>query len=355
MSAYQEHTPGMSDAPPPPVRGFFLRCNSRGSVLEIVRDDLGVWPAGAVGRPLTRVVDHQCTSKAASFVRAIAEEGATLDWELGFWDGARIRVLTCMGVRGEAETVVVGAASMTDAMMVCLCHLHELDNVQTNELRRRLEAHLTRGADAGAYEELTRLNNELTNLQRDLARANAKLERLARTDPLTDAPNRRDFFEQAGAALRRAAHEKRHATVLMCDADEFKACNDRHGHDVGDQVLIEIARRLAAQMRPEDRYARFGGEEFAAFLPGCDAAAAMRVAERFRAAIAASPVATGAGGEPVRITVSVGVAVKDEATPDAACPTLAGLLNLADQALFHAKERGRDRAELWSPTPRRAA
>lgn len=327
--------------------GLVVRCDLRGEILEVVQNNCGILQDRLVGKPLTRIVDHGSTTKAAAFVRAIVRDGAAFDWELGCWDGTRVQTLTFAGVRCTDEAVIIGATSM-GALTACLEQLTAVNNEQANELRRLLKARPTPETNARDYEELTRLNNEHANLQRELNKANADLERLARTDALTGVPNRRDFFERAEAAFRRAAHEDRPAAVLMCDADGFKACNDRYGHAVGDRVLIELSRRLAEQMRPGDCFGRYGGEEFAAFLPGCDATSAMRIAERLRATVAASPLSTSEDGEQIRLTVSLGVATLSGAAPGEEHPTLDQLLDRADRAVYRAKDLGRNRVELCS-------
>ena len=128
----------------------------------------------------------------------------------------------------------------------------------------------------------------------------------------------------------------RHRRVLALvrvDVDHFKAINDTHGHQAGDQVLAEVARRLAGAVRGGDELARWGGDEFVAILPGTDKPGALRAAERLRAAVAAAPVQ--AAETELAVTVSVGWAHWSGDTPD-------DLLARADRALYRAKDAGRD-------------
>ncbi|SEO68599.1 diguanylate cyclase (GGDEF) domain-containing protein [Trujillonella endophytica] len=151
-------------------------------------------------------------------------------------------------------------------------------------------------------------------------------------DPMTGLFNRLTLSTRFTDAQRDAAATGEAIGVVMCDVDHFKRVNDTHGHDRGDQVLVELARRLRTSLRATDVAYRVGGEEFVLLLPGRDVDDAVRVAERVRQAVAASPVA----GLP--ITVSAGVASVRGDT----C-TLAEVLREADRALYAAKAAGRNR------------
>ena len=155
-------------------------------------------------------------------------------------------------------------------------------------------------------------------------------------DHLTGMGNRRAFFDAAETELRRWRRLPRPLSLVLIDADHFKKINDTHGHPVGDAVLRHIARLMSTTFRQVDVVARIGGEEFAVLLPAADLASAQRVAERLRAALEAQPAPTDAG--PVRCTVSIGIATMDEATP-----SVEALLKRADEALYAAKHRGRNR------------
>ena len=170
----------------------------------------------------------------------------------------------------------------------------------------------------------------------------------ARLHPLTGLPNLRTFTERLGDEVVRARRHARPLSLLMIDLDHFKLINDTHGHEVGNQVLIEIARRLAGLARGEDTVARVGGEEFAWILPESDARGAYWVAERARSAISETPF-RGVG----HITISAGVCeIDDAAYPDE-------LFRRADAALYSAKAQGRNTTVRWSPddavTPTRSS
>ena len=172
-----------------------------------------------------------------------------------------------------------------------------------------------------------------------LAEANARLESLATTDPLTGLPNHRALIAALDAETARCRREGGPCALLFLDIDFFKSVNDAHGHPAGDAVLCEFAETVRACLREVDTLGRWGGEEFLALLPGTDAPGALRVGERVRAAVAAHPPAVGPG---MPMTCSVGVAAcpPQEAFRDA-------LVEAADQALYAAKRLGRNQVRLY--------
>jgi diguanylate cyclase (GGDEF)-like protein len=171
-----------------------------------------------------------------------------------------------------------------------------------------------------------------------VARLLAELRWRSRHDGLTGLLNRRSMEELLAAQLQRSRRSAEPFAVLMLDMDHFKAINDRLGHAVGDLALKHAATELAAALRKVDRLGRFGGEEFVALLPGITLAEAQAVAERLRAQIAALPLAHPGGS--VVLSVSIGLAAWQGEDED-----LSRLLVRADQALYRAKQGGRDRVE----------
>ncbi len=176
-----------------------------------------------------------------------------------------------------------------------------------------------------------------------LAMAKERTEFLHKTaslvDPLTGIPNRRAFLEGAAAMAQRTEGDRQPAAVLLIDLDHFKSINDSFGHAVGDRVLQVFAETAYPHIGPDDLLGRLGGEEFAIALFGTDCNRAMEIAETVRASFAET--AAEVDGHPVAATCSIGVAVTDGAPLD-----VSELLGQADQALYSAKERGRNRCEL---------
>jgi diguanylate cyclase (GGDEF)-like protein len=177
-------------------------------------------------------------------------------------------------------------------------------------------------------------------LVRELSRAHERLQQLSRSDGLTGLFNRRHFQEYYQHVWERAQYDHSPVSVLMLDVDHFKKYNDRYGHPAGDECLRQVAHLLESLLRrPGDMVARYGGEEFIAVLPGADAAAAATVAERVRQGLEALQMRHEASPSGSVVTLSVGVATcrADFLIKDSA------LLAAADEALYQAKNAGRNR------------
>jgi diguanylate cyclase (GGDEF)-like protein len=181
---------------------------------------------------------------------------------------------------------------------------------------------------------------ELAEANALLQSANAELQRLSATDPLTGLANRRRFDEQLEVEWRRALRTGQPLALVAADIDRFKAYNDALGHPAGDACLARVAGALAGGgQRAGDLAARVGGEEFALLLPSTDRGHAAEIAERVRAAVAALAIAHPASPDGGRVTVSVGAASARRGEESAA-----RLLERADRALYRAKQAGRNRA-----------
>jgi diguanylate cyclase (GGDEF)-like protein len=177
-----------------------------------------------------------------------------------------------------------------------------------------------------------------------LDQAMVRLEELAMTDALTNVRNRRYFMQAAALEFERATRHNRPMAVVLIDVDHFKRINDRHGHQVGDKALIDIAQACQATLRKTDLLARFGGEEFIVLLPETGQREAVRLAERMRAAVA-TDVQLPERARTGMVTISLGAVAMSRATP-----SLDLLIQAADQALYDAKRAGRDRVHTM-PAP----
>jgi two-component system cell cycle response regulator len=223
---------------------------------------------------------------------------------------------------------------------------------------------LAKGLDLGANDYILRPldRNELTARVRTQIRRKRLQDRLrdnyerslalALTDALTGLYNRRYVMAHLEELMGREAEAGKQLAVLLFDIDHFKQINDRHGHDAGDAVLAEIAKRTLRDVRSFDLVARYGGEEFLAVMPETSLSVAMTVAERLRRGIGEAPFQLP-GGDEIAVTISVGVATMADENDKPA-----GLLKRADEALYAAKGSGRNQVIAWplaAPAERRLA
>lgn len=173
-------------------------------------------------------------------------------------------------------------------------------------------------------------------LEDDLRTATAQIERVAQTDALTGALNRRGLDLLGGEALRESNSKHLPASVIMLDLDWFKQVNDSLGHVAGDELLCAVAVLCQGTLRAEDVFARFGGEEFVIVAPDTDASEARQLAERVRLAVEGAQFEATGGA---RVTASLGVASANRGSLDE-------LLKSADEAMYAAKQAGRNRVVM---------
>jgi two-component system cell cycle response regulator len=197
------------------------------------------------------------------------------------------------------------------------------------------------GAEVTAAELALRTRGLIRRKQRgDQKRARIKDSlRLAVIDPLTGLYNRRYAMPRLDAIAARSARDGRPYAVMIVDLDRFKLVNDKHGHGAGDQVLIEVSRRLTANLRAADLLARIGGEEFLVALPEAGMPLARAVAERLCRSIEEHPIRLASGAQ-LTVTVSIGVAVSDGVDAGRSLPE--AVIEAADLALLDSKGSGRN-------------
>lgn len=210
-------------------------------------------------------------------------------------------------------------------------------------------ARVLRGLDLGINDYLTRpvdrnelLARVMTQVRRkrysDRLRNDAqRTYELAVTDPLTGMHNRRYLENQLDKLLDPHAERKLPLSLVMVDIDHFKAINDAHGHDCGDEVLKEFAGRVRHSVRGSDVVSRYGGEEFVILMPETNLAIARQVGERLLKKVAGEPFGVRKGRESMQVTISIGIASSHEGdTPES-------VMKRADVALYRAKSDGRNR------------
>ncbi len=190
---------------------------------------------------------------------------------------------------------------------------------------------------------------QIRKLIMQLEEKNFFLDRTAKVDSLTQAISRSETFARSELEIERALRNKQPIAFLMLDIDHFKKINDNYGHPVGDIVLQCLVKHCQEELRAIDIFGRVGGEEFFIALPETSEALAYEVAERVRKRIAAKPSAI-VNGEEIHITVSIGVAVFD---PSCHGETEANIIlraryKNADEAMYFAKQSGRNRSQIWT-------
>jgi diguanylate cyclase (GGDEF)-like protein len=207
------------------------------------------------------------------------------------------------------------------------------------------ENHIVRGLEGGGHDYLSKpfVESELKarvaaamrvkKLQDQLVQRTEELYTTSRTDVLTGLYNRRHLEEQLRIGIATAVRRDEPVGVLLLDVDHFKAVNDTYGHQVGDEVLVELARRIQTELRAGDIAGRWGGEEFLVVLPNTGLAGTVETGERIRAIVEAEQF--GAGEEYISVTISGGGASDIDVDEEA-------LVHRADNGLYEAKDRGRN-------------
>jgi two-component system, cell cycle response regulator len=255
---------------------------------------------------------------------------AILDWMMPEMDGIEV----CQKVR-EAFS-----ADEKYYYLIMLTAKTEREDIIAG-MEAGADDYITKPFDKHELRVRLRAGERIINLQSQLTEAQRTLKKQATVDGLTGVLNRRAILDQLARDIDRARRDDGRLSVAYLDLDHFKKVNDTWGHPAGDAVLKETARRLNAITRRYDAIGRLGGEEFLLIFPDASLWHAAGIVERVRKAFDGVPV--DAGGQEITVTASIGVAALTHGMP------LDLLVKAADQALYRAKENGRNRAELSRP------
>ncbi|MEX0702986.1 MAG: diguanylate cyclase [Planctomycetales bacterium] len=259
---------------------------------------------------------------------------ALLDWVMPGMDGVEI----CRRVRQRSA----GDRRDGEYTYLLLLTSRNASGDVVEGLRAGADDYLCKPVAKAELKCRLRTGRRILHLQAKLLKACSELRRQATHDPLTGLLNRRAVSEFLGEELDRVDRMESSVGVALIDIDHFKSVNDSFGHAAGDAVLQQVARRLKSQLRPYDRLGRYGGEEFLVVLPGGTQRTTVAHAERLRAAVCRTPIPIP--GEELNVTICAGVAVYERGD-GAHCDSL---LLAADEALYRAKDLGRNRVELAS-------
>jgi two-component system cell cycle response regulator len=255
---------------------------------------------------------------------------ALLDWVMPGLDGPGV----CREVRKRKEQSYV--------YMVLLTSKESKEDVVAG-LESGADDYLTKPFDPEELKARLRTGVRILNLEDRLVEAREQMRFQATHDGLTALWNRGVILDLLGRELARSRRERVCTAILLCDLDRFKDVNDTYGHPAGDEVLKETAKRLLASVRSYDFVGRYGGEEFLVVLNNCNPAYGFARAEEIRKAIVQRPVQTSIG--PVPITMSLGLLLSQEWGNQ----PVQELLQEADNALYAAKEAGRNCVKVATP------
>jgi two-component system cell cycle response regulator len=250
---------------------------------------------------------------------------ALLDWVLPEIDGIEI----CRRLRSRSADIPYTYTIVMTA------------KGQKQEMLEAMEAgaddFITKPFDFPELKARILVGKRIVELQQKLVSANNALQFAACHDFLTGIWNRAEILGFLRRELARSRRDVATVGIVLADVDHFKKVNDDFGHDAGDFVLKEIAKRLAASLREYDGVGRYGGEEFLLVIPGCDLTTTVRRANQIKDLVSSKPIHTPAGT--IHLTLSMGV------TEAGSSVNLEQLVSHADQALYQAKHNGRNRVE----------
>ncbi|MDF1578496.1 MAG: GGDEF domain-containing protein, partial [Desulfobulbales bacterium] len=256
--------------------------------------------------------------------------------------GQAIKTARTLPANGRyPETVPVFSGELTlpgNYRSLLIVPLPDEDNIPIGCLAAATES---AGVFTGSRREILEIIAAQIAIKVKLGQIHEQLSLLATTDGLTGLANHRAFQHGCGLMLERARRNNTPLCLILGDLDHFKGVNDRFGHPFGDEVLKKAAAVIGDSVRAVDLAARYGGEEFGLALENCDGKGGLIMSERIRERIARLNLFNGA--DRVLLTISFGIAVFPEN-----CDDQPGLIALADQALYRAKNAGRNRTVVWS-------
>jgi len=251
---------------------------------------------------------------------------AILDWMMPGMDGVHL----CREIRKREQDLYT--------YLILLTAKDHKKDVQEG-FEAGADDYITKPFDSSELKSRLRAGFRILELQEQLVRSRDLLQFQATHDAVTGLWSRAAVLGALQKELARAKRQQNSVGVVLADLDYFKQVNDLHGHLAGDAVLRQAAERMRGSLRAYDTIGRYGGEEFLILAPNTDLLGAAAQAERLRLAVAKSPICTP--DAPIPLTVSLGVTVSragEACTPES-------LIRTADEALYRAKERGRNRVE----------
>ena len=295
--------------------------------------------------PISRRVIEACLT-GAGYEVSVASDGAEALEMIGSPESPRLLVLdrTMPHVDGVDVCRAIRKKGLEPDVYIILVTAKGQQDEIVEGFEAGADDYMTKPFDIGELAARVRTGVRIVERQLELIASREQLRAEAMYDSLTGLLNRAAFFDLFEKEIARAQRYETPLALIMADLDNFKETNDRYGHIAGDVVLVEVARRLRTSMRVSDSVGRYGGEEFVIVAPGCTSNAATLLAERFRLGVSAKPIILGT--ESILVTMSFGVAGTVDITK------ANGLLRAADEALYRAKNSGKNRVEGAAPAGR---
>jgi two-component system cell cycle response regulator len=288
--------------------------------------------------PISRRVVEACLTQAGYDV-SVAVDGAEALEIIGKTDSPRLLVLdrTMPHVDGVDVCRAIRKKGLEpDVYIILVTAKGERDEI-VEGFEAGADDYMTKPFDVGELKARVRTGARIVERQLELIASREQMRAEAMYDSLTGLLNRAAFFDLFEKEVARAQRYETPLALIMADLDDFKDTNDKYGHLAGDAVLVEVAHRLRTSMRVSDSVGRYGGEEFVIVAPGCTANAAALLAERFRLGVCSKPIVLAS--ESFFMTMSFGVAGTSDMSK------AGGLLRAADEALYRAKNSGKNRVK----------
>jgi two-component system, cell cycle response regulator len=267
----------------------------------------------------------------AELIKQDAPRLALLDWIMPEMDGVEV----CREIRRRKDQAYT--------YLILLSSRESKGDIVAG-LESGADDYLTKPFNVDELKARLRTGHRILELEDHLVEARESMRFQATHDLLTSLWNRGVIVELMSHEIMRSRRERSCTAVMMCDIDHFKSVNDQFGHAVGDDVLRDVARRLHNSVRSYDMVGRYGGEEFLVALNKCNPESAVSRAENLRERIGGRPIQTA--GEPVSVTVSIGLALSSEFTQS----TVEEIMHQADMALYAAKAAGRNCVRVAHPS-----
>ncbi|SIO25296.1 GGDEF domain-containing protein [Halodesulfovibrio marinisediminis] len=322
-------------------------CNNDGEIKAIISDGVNFFNAESGLPAIESIMPSSSISRYEAFIEEVKSAGVSFCESLPLITPNKTYIFSLFGALKDDSIFVVALVSKEFFLFEVYQDLMKVINEQDSMLRQAqkrasMKKALIEMEKEDLLNEYMEVNSELAKMQRELLKQHAELndtfhlvEKLSQTDVLTGVANRRHILEKLTEEIERSNSYDLPLSILSLDIDHFKKINDRYGHSAGDQALITFSQTCQSQLRDSDLFGRMGGEEFIAILPHTYSKDALVTAKRICGKIKST--STFYENKQISFTVSVGVACY-KVNED-----LEAFLNRADQALYRAKNEGRNR------------